>query len=86
MGLTETDARGRPLVDDDFVVLFNAHHEPIDFRLPLIGRGDWESVLDTGVEAGGPLPGWQRSPERPYPLGGRTLALLVQRRAVGDAA
>jgi glycogen operon protein len=83
VGLPETDARGRPVIDDDFVLLFNAHHEPIDFRLPPIGRGDWESVIDTATVAGGPLDAWRAGPERPYPLQGRTLALLVQRRGPG---
>src|SRR5438876_11306220 len=32
--LGETDARGNPVGDGDFVVLFNAHHEPLPFRLP----------------------------------------------------
>jgi isoamylase len=86
VGLPETDARGRPVIDDDFIVLFNAHHEPIDFRLPVIGRGAWESVIDTSTESGGRLDGWHSAPEQPYPLQGRTLALLVQRRGVSDAA
>ena len=32
--LTEVDARGQRVVDDDFVVLFNAHHDSVPFRLP----------------------------------------------------
>jgi glycogen operon protein len=86
VGLPETDARGGPVIDDDFLVLFNAHHEAIDFRLPVIGRYDWESVLDTSTEGGGPLEGWRAKAERPYPLQGRTLAALVRRRSVSDAA
>jgi isoamylase len=86
VGLPETDARARPVIDDDFIVLFNAHHEPIDFRLPVIGRGAWESVMDTSTDSGGRLDGWRSAPEQPYPLQGRTLALLMQRRGVSDAA
>src|SRR5688572_33230535 len=45
---------GRHLVDDDFLVLFNAHHEPIDFTLPAEQVASrWESVLETdGGDAG----------------------------------
>jgi len=49
-------------------------------------RGVWESVIDTSTESGGRLDGWHSAPERPYPLQGRTLALLVQRRGVSGAA
>src|SRR5437764_231147 len=30
----ETDARGRPVRDDNVLLLFNAHHDAIEFRLP----------------------------------------------------
>jgi len=46
--LDETDARGEPVRGDTFLLLFNAHHEPISFHL--IGRaGDlvWDVLLDT---------------------------------------
>jgi glycogen operon protein len=52
------DARGDPVVDDSFCVLFNAHHEAVSFRLPAHpewGEG-WVKVLDTagpGFVAGG---------------------------------
>jgi len=42
------DHRGEPVVDDSFYLLFNAHFEPIDFKLPTSPWGDrWERVLDT---------------------------------------
>ncbi|HSG40024.1 MAG TPA: glycogen debranching protein GlgX [Thermoanaerobaculia bacterium] len=43
------DARGERVVDDSFYILFNAHHEPMAFRLP--PRPDWGErwgkILDT---------------------------------------
>ncbi len=43
-----SDERGERILDDDFYVLFNAHHEPITFRLPSEHWGKrWEKVLDT---------------------------------------
>jgi glycogen operon protein len=42
------DHRGEPIIDDSFYLLFNAHHEPLDFRLPTCPWGDkWEKVIDT---------------------------------------
>ena len=42
------DHRGEPIVDDSFYLLFNAHHEPLDFKLPTCPWGDaWEKVIDT---------------------------------------
>ena len=42
------DARGERVVDESFYVLFNAHHEPLQFSLPKRDWGDeWVVVLDT---------------------------------------
>jgi isoamylase len=42
------DHRGEPIYDDSFYLLFNAHHEPLDFKLPTCPWGDrWEKVIDT---------------------------------------
>jgi isoamylase len=42
------DHRGEPIVDDSFYVLFNAHFEPLRFKLPTCPWGDrWEKVIDT---------------------------------------
>src|SRR5438552_9943586 len=40
---------GDPIVDDSFVLLFNAHHQPVEFRLPVRRFGvRWVLVLATG--------------------------------------
>jgi glycogen operon protein len=43
--------RGEPVVDDSFYVMFNAHHEAIDFTMP-DGRwgSQWGVVIDTNEE------------------------------------
>ncbi|MDO8395570.1 MAG: glycogen debranching enzyme, partial [Dietzia sp.] len=49
-GIHEPDERGQRIVDDSFLLLFNAHHEPIEFSL--LGSEyaeSWEVVLDTAV-------------------------------------
>ena len=78
-GLTETDERGRPLADDNFLLLFNAHHDGIPFTLPALGLGGWRSVVDTGDEGGFVVP-IEHAPGGRYPLAGRSVALLQQQR------
>jgi isoamylase len=55
-----TDVRGEPVVDETFLLLFNAHHDPLDFTLPPPAWGElWELVLDTANEvSGGPAEYW----------------------------
>jgi glycogen operon protein len=43
--------RGEPVTDDSFYVMFNAHHEPLEFTLPERPWGDeWTQVLSTAEE------------------------------------
>ena len=47
-GILESDARGQRVVDDSFMLIFNAHYEDVDVTLP--GEGfphRWAVVLDT---------------------------------------
>ena len=48
------DTRGNPITDDTFVLFFNAHHEPVPFKLPRIksSRAGWEMLIDTNQESG----------------------------------
>ena len=44
------NTRGEPVTDDNFYLIFNAHHEPLRFRLPGPRWGNhWSRVLDTGT-------------------------------------
>jgi glycogen operon protein len=81
--LPETDRRGRPVVDDSFLLLFNANHLPQDFLLPFAEeRSRWLLLIDTSYkdglledgafDAGGTLR-----------LEGRSLALLLQMKVPG---
>jgi glycogen operon protein len=46
--ISEQDRRGEPIVDDSFLLLFNAHSEELDFTLPAGRYGaTWTTVLDT---------------------------------------
>jgi glycogen operon protein len=45
------DARGRRVLDDDFLVIFNADHEEDSFVLPGTEWGEsWITEIDTGSE------------------------------------
>ncbi|HVE49991.1 MAG TPA: glycogen debranching protein GlgX [Casimicrobiaceae bacterium] len=73
--LASIDARGQPLVDDTFLVLFNAHHDSLPFVLPAVGDGRWKVVLDTAKDDG-LLPDGTFEAQQTYAIEGRSLALL----------
>jgi glycogen operon protein len=81
----ESDERGQRVVDDSFVLLLNAWHEPVPFTLPGYGfEGPWEAVLDT-ARGDGLEPAGVYGPGDAYPLEGRSLALLIHPRALDEA-
>jgi len=48
--IPEPDARGERVKDDDFFLLFNGHHQPIEFTLPDLGAGErWAVAVDTAA-------------------------------------
>ncbi len=52
--LPDVDSRGEPVHDDSFLVLMNAHHDPVDFLLPDGPFGaSWTVELDTADDAAG---------------------------------
>ncbi len=73
----ETDRRGEPLRDASFLLLFNAHHDTVPFRLPGAGAAQWFAQIDTAFDTGRPQTGTIAGGEN-YPLQGRSLALLRQ--------
>jgi glycogen operon protein len=46
------DYYGKPIHDETFMLLFNAHHDPVKFVLPGREKVSWERVIDTDDEAG----------------------------------
>jgi glycogen operon protein len=72
-GFDERDQRGELITDDDFLLITNAYHEPIDFRLP---PGTWRACVDTSR---GLDPGDSSDEHRErYVIYGRSLALLTR--------
>jgi len=80
-GLGDWDERGHVLEDDDFLLLFNAHHEEVPFILPVLRENPvFEVLIDTALPQGRPMYGNQHPAEEPYPVRGRSLAVLQHRR------
>jgi glycogen operon protein len=77
-GLDDVDRRGKPLADDDFLMLFNPHHENVDFVLPPILGDSWRAVFDTAQEPATPDARRHYAPGEPYALHGRSLVLLTR--------
>jgi isoamylase len=76
----EVDEKGRPVTDENFVLLMNAHHEPVPFLLPTVSSGMlWVVLIDTAcqMESGSSL---QYEAGTSYPLQARSLTLLAQRQ------
>jgi isoamylase len=49
-GIHEPDARGEPVSDDSFFLLFNGFYEPMDFTLPSFDAAErWKVVIDTSA-------------------------------------
>jgi glycogen operon protein len=72
--ITESSERGERIAGDTFAILFNAHHEPIDFRIGARRRDvRWTCVLDTATPDAAP-----RTFEHQgiFPLMARSLAVL----------
>ncbi|WP_298829722.1 glycogen debranching protein GlgX [uncultured Piscinibacter sp.] len=75
-GRGDVDARGRPVRDDSFVLLFNAAAEGVIFSLPSeLGLPQGELLVDTS-RSDNALPGTAFRPAEPFTLAGRALALI----------
>jgi glycogen operon protein len=72
--INELDERGEKIAGDTLLLLLNAHHDVIQFKLPQVRDEEcWERVLDT-MDAHSTPRQIVDSPQ--YPLQGRSLAVL----------
>jgi glycogen operon protein len=67
---------GEPVRDDTFLLLINAHHEPIAFVLPGQEHLEWQSILDTTDASGFVAEPKTFASGDDLDLGGRTCCLL----------
>ena len=72
------DELGNPVVDDSFLLLLNAHHEPVTFMLPPAPEGGrWKCLINTN-EVANPF---KSSPARKkIKVEGRSLVMLCERK------
>jgi isoamylase len=82
--IEEEDDQGRPIKDDDFLLMLNAHHEDILFTLPII-RPDvaWQLTLDTFEEPAFPHSSKIDIPPQ-YPVRARSIVVLCKPRLMED--
>lgn len=85
------DMRGRPVVDDDFYLAFNAHHDSMIFVIPERARGVWRVLLDTTTSSGAARPELavnDFAPGSPVEAQGSSLLLLRSERIspAGDSS
>ena len=90
--ISETDGRGKRIIDDTLLILFNAAPEPQIFTLPDeptaphkgVGEGGWDFILNTYEPS--PNPGkYKFEPSAQYSLSPRSLALFCwPRQALPD--
>jgi isoamylase len=74
--MERSDGRGRPVKDNNFLLLFNAHHEPIPFTMPeFLSDKSWWTELDTALQED-PFGQRPHRADMKYPLQGRSLVLL----------
>jgi isoamylase len=75
--LNERNERGQIVIDSDFVLFINAHHEAVEFHLPAQpADARWVLRLDTADSAGFAAARDERQPGDVYSVDGRTLALF----------
>ncbi|BBY08515.1 glycogen debranching protein GlgX [Mycobacterium noviomagense] len=73
--IREPNARGERVVDDSFLLCFNAHEEAVDFVIPDGDYGqEWTAELDTTEPTGTPERVMQAGEK--IPLSGRSLLIL----------
>ncbi len=76
-GIREPDARGERITDDSFFLIFNGHHEPLDFTLPDLGElSRWEVVIDTAAPLLSQAETWVMKTGEPQAVDARSVRVL----------
>jgi glycogen operon protein len=71
---------GQRDIDESFLVMLNAWHQDIEFRIPqLPEKMAWEQLVDTSSETGFGADGRLFSPGEVFPLKARSFALFINR-------
>ena len=86
--LPDPDPRGQKVLDDSFLVMFNAHHEELEFTVPPAEYGPWWTVeIDTADENGTSGHGDAYRPGDVVVVAARSVVLLrLPRDTTGELA
>jgi glycogen operon protein len=79
----EVDAAGHALESASVLLLFNAFHEPLPFKLPALRGHDWSARLDTQQDDGQPRQPEARAGDT-VSVGGRSMMVFTQAPAATD--
>lgn len=77
--IPDVDSRGIKIIDDSFLILMNAHWEPITFVLPRAHADKWILLLDTNLPDGA-VPQNSAGKITSYILNGRSMAVFTSPR------
>jgi glycogen operon protein len=79
-GLEEQDERAQPIVDQNFMLMMNAHHDAVPFRLPTTASGmGWLALIDTSSQASTNASAFYEAGTI-YPVQARSMVLLQERQ------
>jgi glycogen operon protein len=71
---------GQRDIDESFLVMMNAHHKPVDFRVPVLAAPlSWEPLVDTAEPSGRVIGTKLYAPGEVYSLQGNAFALFINR-------
>ncbi len=74
-GIHAVGPRGEQMIDDSFYIIFNAHHEGLDFVLPSEKYGqEWTKIIDTTTNEIGPTETYKALDK--VHVSGRSIVLL----------
>ncbi|GAA2710891.1 MULTISPECIES: glycogen debranching protein GlgX [Streptomyces] len=73
--ISEPGPRGEPILDDSFLLMFNAHDQPLDFTAPVDHGRQWQIVVDT-ARADATAPGPKVQAGDRLSVTGRSLVIL----------
>jgi glycogen operon protein len=75
--IPEPDLHGERILDSDFLLLFNAHSDPVDFVLPPAQYGvTWQVRLDTTMAEPSSVRSQDWLAATAYPVAGRSIVVL----------
>lgn len=78
-GIHSLDYDGKPIVDDSFYLIFNAHNEPVEYKLPTKRYGEgWIKILDTNSNFVAQEGGERYRPNAKIKVEGFSVVLLKQ--------